>query len=113
MRRQAVSGGRDTPSTASLSSKPMGLESAPVASRRRFMPNRLAAASTRSERLQRCVPRLPDPDTIMPTIKILPHHELCPQGASISDGPQSPLAKNMATNPPINPGPAVAAMPES
>lgn len=26
-----------------------------------------------------------------------------PQGASISDGPQSPLAKNMATNPPINP----------
>jgi CubicO group peptidase (beta-lactamase class C family) len=26
-----------------------------------------------------------------------------PQGASISDGPQSALAKNMATNPPINP----------
>ena len=26
-----------------------------------------------------------------------------PQGASISDGPQSDLARNMATNPPINP----------
>ena len=50
----------------------------------RAMAERHAQAFGFTERLQRLAPRLPDPDTIMPTIKILPHHELCPQGASIS-----------------------------